>query len=241
MRLYRLLTAFLLLAVTLMAGVTPSAPVWAFDPSQTPSSFYTQPQLLPPQLLVPPPAQGSAAWRKQIDAVIQAQKEIPAQDLAALKDEQNLPVEAITSVLGDSFTRDRLPKTFAMLDRVARGTGQVVEADKKFWHTRRPYLSDKRVKLLVDPIDSSPSYPSGHTAQSRVLAEVLGMLFPASLPALRARADAVAHHRVEAGVHYPVDLDGGRMLAMLIVGSMLANDDFQDDLLVARKEIAANK
>lgn len=226
--------------IALLTFLSLAAPLpgWAFDPAHSSASFYIQPQLLPPQLLPPPPAQSSAALKAQIEAVVKAQRAIPAADLVAMKAEQQLQIEQMTAILGDSFTRERLPKTFAMLDRVVSGTGQIVEADKKFWHTRRPYLTDPRVKLMVDPIDASPAYPSGHTAQSRVLAEVLGMLVPNRLPALRARADAVARHRVEAGVHYPVDLDGGRMLAMLIVGAMLANDDFQDDMVVARREIA---
>jgi acid phosphatase (class A) len=231
MRLYRLLVIALLVSL----GVAAPAPVWAFDSAQT---SYVEPQFLPPQLLPPPPAEGGKAWRKQVEAVLQAQQAIPPADLAAMKDEQHIRLEQLTDLLGASFTRERLPKTFAMLDRVVRGSGQVVEADKQFWHTRRPYLADARIKLYVDPIDASPSYPSGYTAESRVLAEVLGMLVPSRLPALRARVDAIARHRVEAGVHYPVDLDGGRLLAMLIVGSLTANDDFQDDLAAARKEMA---
>ena len=92
--------------------------------------------------------------------------------------------------------------------------------------------------MYVNPIDASPAYPSGHSTSSRVLAEILGMLAPDKLSALRARADAVAHHRIQAGVHYPVDVEGGRMLAMLIVGYLTANEDFQDDLAAAKKEIA---
>jgi acid phosphatase (class A) len=70
-----------------------------------------------------------------------------------------------------------------------------------------------------------------------VLAEVLGLLFPDRLPALRARAEDIARHRVEAGVHYPVDLDGGRLLAMLELGALTASRGFQDDLKSAREEI----
>ncbi len=230
MRLYPLLTIVFAGALIFAFPI----PAFAFDPVQT----YVQPQFLPPQLLPPPPAEGDAAWRKQVDQVVKAQRDLSASELAAIRDEQRLHIESMTAILGPGFTRDNLPKTFALLDHVMATVGKVADADKKFWHTRRPYLTDSRVKLNADPIDASPSYPSGHTAASRVLAEVLGMLEPDKLADLRARADAIARHRVEAGVHYPVDLDGGRMLAMLVVGSMLANDDFQDDLAAARKEIA---
>jgi len=228
-----------LLSVVFMGFCAVMAPVsaGAFDSAQA----YIEVETLPPGLLPPPPAEGSKDWQKQIDAVLRAQRNLSSADLAAMKDEQNVRLDQMTSILGTDFTHEKLPKTFMLLDRVMSDTGKVIGADKKFWHTRRPYLTDARVKLLVDPIDSNPSYPSGHTTESRVLAEILGILVPEKRAALRARADAIALRRVEAGVHYPVDLDGGRMLAMLVVGSLTANDDFQDDLVLAKKEIAGKQ
>jgi acid phosphatase (class A) len=208
-------------------------PVWAFDPAQT----YVQPQFLPPQLLPPPPVEGDSVWHKQLDHVLKSQRGLPGSEIAAIKDEQRLRIELLTSVVGPNFTRENLPKTCELLDHVLASIERVSSADKKFWHTRRPYLTDMHVRLYVDPIDASPSYPSGHAAGSRVLAEVIGMLVPEKLAALRARADEIGQHRVEAGVHFPNDIQAGRMLAMLVVGAMLANDDFEDDLMLARKEL----
>lgn len=223
-------TASFFLAV---AGFTYPTVVSAFDVTQA----YVQPKALSPLFLPPPPVEGSAAWRKQVDEVIRAQRNLSPADVQAARDEQKVRVEMLTSVLGDKFKRERLPKTFAFLDHVLTSASQVSEADKKYWHTRRPYLTDPQVKLYVDPIDASPAYPSGHTASARVLAEVLGMLLPEKLSALRARADLIALHRVQAGVHYPVDLEGGRALALLIIGAMASSDYFQDDLAIAKKEL----
>lgn len=90
---------------------------------------------------------------------------------------------------------------------------------------------------MVDRIDASPAYPSGHTSSSRVAAEVLGLLFPDRLAALRAKADSIAAHRIQAGVHYPVDIESGRLLAMLVLGALLKSDAFQSDLAAAREEM----
>jgi len=201
-------------------------------------AYFLNPADLPPQLLPPPPSEGSKAGKQEAAAVEQAQRHIDKNDKAAMANEQHIALEDMTQLLGSGFTRDRLPKTFALLDDVFSDTRQIVEADKNFWHTRRPYLVDPRVKLLIDPIDTSPAYPSGHTALTRVIAEVLGMLYPDKLDMLRQRAEDIAWHRVEAGVHYPSDLEGGRLLAMLIVGGLLQNDDFHDRLLAAQLEIA---
>ena len=124
-----------------------------------------------------------------------------------------------------------------MLDRVLASAEGVSEADKQFWHTRRPYVADDHVHLYINHIDQSPSYPSGHTSSSRVLAEVLGMLLPEKRAELRAHADMIAAHRVEAGAHYPKDLEGGRTVAMLVIGALTGNEDFQNDFATARDEM----
>ncbi len=214
-----------------------AVPLYAAD-AKAPAPRYVAPETLPPLLLPPPPSENSAAWRKEAHAVEAAQQHVAAADLAAMRDEQHVRLDLMTSVMGEGFTRDRMPKTFALLDHVMAESAQVVEADKQFWRIKRPYLIDKHVQLRVDPLDDSPAYPSGHTAESRVLAEVLGMLMPDKLQNLRDRAEQIAWHRVQAGVHYPADIQAGRMLAMLITGALLANEDFQYDLSAAKREIA---
>lgn len=192
---------------------------------------------LPPQFLPPPPAEGSAAWKQNIDGVLAAQKHISRADIAAMRDEQHMRIGLVADVLGPGFTRAAYPHTFELLDGVLEDSEAIADADKRYWHTRRPYLTDARVKLMVDPIDQSPAFPSGHTAGSRVLAEVLGMIDPDRLADLRAKADSIAYHRIEAGVHYPGDVEGGHLLAMLIVGALANSDAFQSDLAAAREEI----
>lgn len=202
-----------------------------------PQAHYLTSADLPPQLLPPPPDEGSAAWKKDLQGVLAAQKHISADDRKAMLDEQRLRLSLMTDVLGPDFKREKFPRAYAMLDLVLADSEAISGADKQFWHTRRPYLANAHVKLLVDRIDQSPAYPSGHAADSRVIAEVLGMLYPDRLAELRARAEAIASHRVEAGVHYPNDLEGGRLLAMLIVGALTKSEDFEDDFIAARKEI----
>ena len=225
---------------------SPIIPVSVGDPQQDHAAqvpparqtYYVAPADLPPGLLLPPPGEGSAGWQKNIAGVLAAQKHVSGADLAALRNEQHLRIDLVTSVMGPGFTRERFPRTYELLAQVFEDAEGVTAADKQFWHTRRPYLTDKRVKLLIDPIDASPSYPSGHTSGSRVVAEVLGMIYPDRLADLRERADEIAYHRIQAGVHYPCDIESGRMLAMLVIGALEKSDDFQSDLADAREEVA---
>ena len=219
--------------------LTACAPPMAADTAESPSSYLT-PAILPPTLLPPPPAEGSAGWQANMDAVVAVQAQRTDGDVAALIDEQHLRLALMTDVLTADPRPESAPAVATLLQRVLATTGAVAEADKQFWHTRRPYLADPRVHLLVDPIDASPGYPSGHTTTARVLAEVLGLLYPNQLANLRARAQIIAWHRIMAGVHEPADIEGGQLLAMQIVGALLNDAAFQRDLAAAQAAIAAN-
>ncbi len=201
------------------------------------SCAYVCPTTLPPTLL-PPPLMGHDAER-DLKAVIKAQHHLVPRDIVTMRDEQKMRLDIVTRVIGSDFRRARYPKTFDLLDHVMADTHALSHADKDYWHTKRPYLISPKVKLMVDPIDSNPAYPSGHTSGSFVLAEVLGLLFPDKLADLRSRADAIALHRIEAGVHFPSDVAAGKELGALIIGALLSSDNFQSDLEDAKEEVTA--
>lgn len=228
----RFLLRFVLLAVV-GCGLLPATLLAANY-----ESHYVVSAELSPLLLPPPPAEGSPAWKKNVEGVLAAQRHISKIDRAAMRDEQHMRLDLMTGVLGQDFTPAKYPRSFALLENVFEDSETITGVDKKYWHTRRPYLTDKRVRLMVDPIDQNPAYPSGHTSASRVVAEILGLLFPDRLAALRTRAESIAQHRIEAGVHYPGDVEGGRLLAMLITGALIKSDDFNNDLADAREELA---
>jgi membrane-associated phospholipid phosphatase len=65
------------------------------------------------------------------------------------------------------------------------------------------------------------SFPSGHTATSFAFATGAGRVLPWTRPPLYALAVLVAYSRVNAGVHYPLDVIGGA-LAGVAVGELTA-------------------
>jgi len=71
----------------------------------------------------------------------------------------------------------------------------------------------------------TPSYPSGHSAQSRFLAQVLAEDNPDHAEALMDMAEEIGRSRVEGGVHYPSDHEFG-----VKVGDMLFKDYMGEDL-----------
>jgi hypothetical protein len=75
---------------------------------------------------------------------------------------------------------------------------------------RRPHTYGIQPTILTP---DHPAYPSGHATQAHALAKVASCLHPARSDEFKRMADAIALHRVQAGVHYPSDSVAGELLA----------------------------
>ena len=81
---------------------------------------WIEPQSLLPQLLPAPPAEGSEAWKAQVEMVVAAQNSLSPAEISAIRNEQKFRVELMTDTLGLLFDDGRLQKTYALLNRVER-------------------------------------------------------------------------------------------------------------------------
>lgn len=221
-------------AVTQPSAVAP-------EPEEKPVFAYLTPASVAYKQLPQPPKVKSKAWKTDIGKIIQIQKYAAPHEIAAARYEHRLRPEIMTDLLGPNFTRVKLPKTFSMLDNVVSDSKAVTKQAKDHWHLPRPYRADKRVKLLVPPLNPKNfAYPSGHTSTSLVLASLLGSAVPDARFALQHQAGRIANRRVLAGVHTPHDLTGGRVLGALIWQKLQTQPAFQADFAAAREEIAAS-
>ena len=200
--------------------------------------FYITSKQIPPNLLPKPPLPRSRAWQHRIQQIIGIHTYAAPDEVIAAREEQHLRPEIMTRLLGEKFTRDNLPATFALIDRVTADTESVTQAAKKHWHTIRPYQLDKHVKLQVDPLPKDNyGYPSGHTGTGYVWAQLLSFLRPDATVRLNYQAERIAMHRVVAGVHTLHDVAGGRKLGQEIIKALKKSPSFQHDLALASKEV----
>lgn len=95
----------------------------------------------------------------------------------------------------------------------------IIRSLKSFFNRPRPskYALDLGISWSGDDSEmktvDSPSYPSGHTAQAYYIAHNLAAIHPDLSEELFGLAELVAQSRIDRGVHYPSDLEGGRDLA----------------------------
>jgi acid phosphatase (class A) len=199
---------------------------------------YLTPAQVPATVLPAPTPRDSKALAAEVATILKLQKQVtPAQITRATAEIPVRPEMITDRVFGPRrFNRNIFPKTFALLDRVGSDNARITHAAKDYWDTKRPYLEHPRIQLLIKP-PLNPAYPSGHTSGSLIFAETLGLALPRYANALRAQADEVALGRIRVGLHYPHDVEGGRLLATQEMALLRHSPKFQADLAAARKEL----
>ena len=190
-------------------------------------------------LLPPPPAAGSPAARQDLQGVLAVQAHRTPAEIAAAQADRLHSVFRYADVFGAVFTPARLPHTAAFFARVVAYDKGEVKVVKAFWHHPRPVLVSHAVHPLSQEQPDDWSYPSGHSTLGYTEAVLLANMVPERRAAIFARADRYAQHRIVMGVHYPSDVEAGRLAGTVLGGRLLDDPAWQADYAAARAELRA--
>lgn len=159
--------------------------------------------------------------------------------------------------LGDEFGQHflaalhekRLPKTeFLLGNGYAARAGGIASwgrAEKLLFNNDRPFVqAPERIQRHESPErelydGSSKSFPSGHTNQATWITTLLAMMLPEVGTQLLARGSEAGESRLVMGVHFPLDVIGGRMTGQAAAADRWNDPKMRDALLQAREEIVA--
>jgi hypothetical protein len=84
------------------------------------------------------------------------------------------------------------------------------------------------------------SFPSGHTTTAYEAGITLATLLPELAPEILARASEQGNDRIVLGVHYPIDIMGGRIDGEAAVAARWSDTQYRDQVLLpARQELLA--
>jgi acid phosphatase (class A) len=192
-------------------------------------------------VFIPPPPQAGGALELAERAVVRGPWTAERRQ-QALEDNAIDAFAAFDSVLGANFTRANFPATYAVLDRAGRAAGFAGDPVKFVYRRPRPFVSDSAITPCIpddERLRASFSYPSGHAALGFGWALVLAELLPSRADAIIERGRDFSWSRVVCGVHYPSDVDAGRVIAAAAIARIHADPDFQREFAAARAELAA--
>jgi hypothetical protein len=96
---------------------------------------------------------------------------------------------------------------------IVEDTKPLITKLKYYFQRPRPFQLSEYYKLKLFPFESksadSPSFPSGHSFQAKVVTEVLGNRYPSLYSAMIRIFDDICYSRVYMGLHYQSDIDVG--------------------------------
>jgi hypothetical protein len=153
--------------------------------------------------------------------------------------------------LRTALRENRLPVTRALMDSGylsrAGGLASSTLIEKQMFNYERPFLvAPERITKhtgggngeLYD-LENSPSFPSGHTNQAAWTTTLLAVLLPELAPQLLARGAEAGYNRMVMGVHYPLDVVGGRMTGQAAAADRWNDPRMRDVLRRAGEELRA--
>ncbi len=189
------------------------------------------------KLLAPAPDPKSETHARDLAAVVDAQKaRTPAHVEYAVGDNA-LSVYRFADILGPSVSAERLPKLDAFFKRVFNDLRILVLTSKDVWDRPRPYVVSGEVETVGERPKAPGSYPSGHAIFGYLSAILLANMVPEQAAALYERGHRYGTNRVLAGVHFPTDLEAGRIAATVIAAGLMQNPQFQAEFEAAKAEL----
>ena len=187
-----------------------------------------------------PPAPDSPRTRSELDELLQLQRTRTAAEVAAAQADRKTTLLRFAGALG---TDEQSIKSMRRLTRLAEAvedsTRPYVRAAKKHFRRLRPGEIEPRISPCIDDVQGDLSYPSGHANYGFLMAHLLGELLPERRGPLESRAVEFARQRMVCGVHFPSDIEAGRIGAAWLWEAMRRNPRFVSDLADAALELRA--
>lgn len=183
-----------------------------------------------------PPANDSAQTQRELREVLDMQQKRTPEMASQAKADAEENVWVYGNVMGPKFNAKALPAVSAFFDRIVATEAAVVDPAKDFWKRPRPHMLDSRIEPIVKR-SSSGSWPSGHTTLGTLMGITLANMVPEKRAAIMTRAWQYGDNRVVAGIHYPSDIEMGRIAGSVISQQLSQQQDFQQQYRQARDEL----
>ncbi|HUK01027.1 MAG TPA: phosphatase PAP2 family protein [Steroidobacteraceae bacterium] len=230
--------------LTLLVACGPAAPVKtsaATAPAAAPASLSAcldRSHFALLQVMPAPPAAGSALERRELDEMLQVQATRTTAQVDRVRGDADIDILRFSDALGSAAPLDstHLPLTIALFRAITADETQLVEPAKQQFARPRPYVTETRLQPVV-PKPASASYPSGHSTWGTAVGFVLADMVPERHDQLVARAEEFGNNRIVGGVHYPSDVEAGRLAGAALATLLFSCPEFRTQEAAAATEL----
>jgi hypothetical protein len=159
------------------------------------------------------PKNSSEATIEELNSIVDALKNLEGKEIYIKRYKAydvSLKRSFIEFILKDVEEKDEIIK---LIEDIEQDINPLLMKLKYYFQRPRPYQLAEYYKLKLFPYSSntanSPSFPSGHSYQARVITEVIGNLYPQTYALMQKIFDDICYSRLYLGLHYQSDIDVG--------------------------------
>jgi hypothetical protein len=128
---------------------------------------------------------------------------------------------ALEYVRDAKMSEVRAARVFALLNMAMHDAGVACWEAKFYYFNPRPSQMDPSIKTEIG-LPNFPSYTSGHSTFSAAGAAILTYLFPSGATSFAAMRDEAGISRLYGGIHYPSDIEAGKLHGGRVAGYTLS-------------------
>ena len=167
--------------------------------------------------LTPPPENDSQETKEELQDIIDEQTTRTKDDENSIYVSDFMESFHFREYLNENNLDYRSSEITAIIDDVWK----ITRTHKNKYNRPRPYQVAKALNMDFDTMYGTtmktPSYPSGHSCGSRLVAEYLAIQHPAHRKQFIDIAEKVGKGRIQAGFHYESDHEAGVELALKVL------------------------
>jgi len=139
--------------------------------------------------------------------------------------------DKVEKIFKDYLNENDLEINEKKLKDISGGARYFIMKLKNHYGRPRPNEVKKDIKYVKLRTTSTPSYPSGHTIQSKILALILSDYFPKHRGEFMKLANRIAKSRLIGREHFPSDVNYGKELADILFKQYKKNQEENEEEL----------
>ncbi|MBN3859250.1 phosphatase PAP2 family protein [Neisseriaceae bacterium PsAf] len=229
--------------ISLVTIISIACPIFADNNNQ---GFLTQDEVADSVAILPPPPTDDSILfiydktQYEKNRVLRETERGKQAILDAKIFEPNFGIAKVFSeAFGYELNQKKTPEIVRLLNKLGQGSDLATASAKKYYMTTHPfkYYNDKTCYPKDEKyLKKNGGYPSGHSAYGWAAALILAEINPQRQNEILKRGFEIGQSRVICGYHWQNDVEGGRLVASMLVARLHTNTEFIKQLEKAKEE-----